>query len=100
MGRKAMKRATEVFSDAAAFRKAVAGKGTKRTGASSVTVTGQGDRLAALTRIAAYGFMPRWRAGAGFDFWSASDPRTTTAHAEYPDAVQAAEQELSHVNND
>lgn len=53
---------------------------------------GQGDRLLALSRLAEYRLMPRWRAGIGFDFW-ASDGRTTTAHATYAAAVVAAEQE-------
>ena len=93
-----MKPETEIV-DRAAFLRALAGKPTKDSSktkgkATTTTEPGVGDRQKALERIAEYGYMVRWRAGAGFDFWSTTDPRTTTACAVYADAVRAAEQEL------
>jgi len=85
-----MPRPTETFDDAAAFAAAQKGQRTQRARGPR----GEGDRLAALGRIAAYGFMPRWRAGCGFDFWH-TDGRSTTAHESYRAAVLAAEKEVS-----
>jgi hypothetical protein len=97
-----MKPKTEVFTDAAAFRRAAFGKPTKPRKAAydarpriPRAVAGEGDRIKALGRIARAGFMPRWRAGAGHDFWRPTDGRTTTAHASYRAAVIAAEREIN-----
>jgi hypothetical protein len=85
-----MKRPTETFNDPAAFRAALA---NTRQRSVIARTNGEGDRIAALIRIAAYGFMPRWRAGAGYDFWH-TDGRATAAHESYRAAVLAAEREL------
>ena len=93
-----MKPETEIV-DRATMQRALAGKPAKASSkakgkATTTTEPGVGDQHAALARLAALGYMPRWRAGAGFDLWSTTDARTTTACAVYADAVQAAEQEL------
>lgn len=54
---------------------------------------GEGDRIAQLTRIAAYGFSPRWDNGL-FCFWNCRTGARTTAHAEYARACVAAEREV------
>jgi hypothetical protein len=54
---------------------------------------GEGDRTAALMRLAIHGFWPRWRNGIGHDFWHL-DGRTTPLCASYAAAVMAAEKEL------
>src|SRR5688572_3370204 len=96
-----MKPKTEVFDDPEAFRRAAFGKAKKSRKAAKDArpsipraVAGEGDRLAALGRIAKAGFMPRWRHGIGHDFWRPTDGRTTTAHASYRAAVIAAEREI------
>jgi hypothetical protein len=96
-----MKPKTEVFTDAEAFRRAAFGKPKQvRKAAKDARPSvprgpkGEGDRIKALGRIARSGFMPRWRAGIGHDFWRPSDGRTTTAHASYRAAVIAAEREI------
>ena len=97
-----MKPETEIV-DRAAFLRALAGKPAERKvkgkrekakGATTTSEPGVGDQHDALKRLAALGYMPRWRAHVGYDFWSTSDPRTTTACAVYADAVRAAEREL------
>jgi hypothetical protein len=96
-----MKPKTEVFDDPEAFRRAAFGKAKQPRKAARDArpaipraVSGEGDRTKALGRIARAGFMPRWRAGAGHDFWH-TDGRTTTAHASYRAAVIAAEREIA-----
>jgi hypothetical protein len=98
-----MKKPVEEFAigDAEAFRRAAFGKPKKvRKAASDArpdiprAKAGEGDRIAALGRIAKAGFMSRWRAGIGHDFWRPSDGRTTTAHTSYRAAVIAAEREI------
>lgn len=93
------KKPVEVFDDPEAFRRAAAGKSKAKAKGKATTTTprapaGEGDMLGALMRLSAHGFMPRWRAGAGHDFWHI-DGRTTTAYESYADAVRAAEKELS-----
>jgi hypothetical protein len=98
-----MKKPVEEFAigDAEAFRRAAFGKPKQvRKAASDArpdiprAKAGEGDRIAALGRIAKAGFMSRWRAGIGHDFWHL-DGRTTTAHASYRAAVIAAEREIN-----
>jgi hypothetical protein len=93
------KKPVEIYDDPAAFREAVAGKKPKQAQRARNArpdipraPAGEGDRLAALRRLARLGWMPRWRAGAGFDFWRI-DGRSTSAHSDYVAAVQAAEDE-------
>jgi hypothetical protein len=97
-----MKPKTEVFDDAESFRRAAFGKAKQPRKAAKDArpalpraQAGEGDRTKALGRIAKAGFMPRWRAGAGHDFWRPTDGRTTTAHASYRAAVIAAEREIA-----
>lgn len=54
---------------------------------------GEGDRHAALMRLARFGFWPRYDAGLGYSFWHL-DGRTTTRHDNYAAAVIAAEREV------
>lgn len=54
---------------------------------------GQGDRTKALERIAVYRFSVQFQPERGFFFWHC-DGRTTTPHATYAAAVEAAEREL------
>jgi len=93
-----MKNPVEVFTDPAAFRRALAGTPRKAAKDARPGIprgrAGEGDRTKALGRIAAHGFMPRWRAGAGFDFWNVQTGASTTAHASYRAAVLAAEREV------
>jgi len=87
----------ETFDDPAAFLAAQRG-GKKRQPAQEArpdiprAPAGIGDQHNALMRLAALGFMPRWRAGAGHDFWHL-DGRETSAHEDYAAAVKAAEEE-------
>lgn len=97
--------------DRAAFLRALANKPTKQArkpasaskGQNTTTTTatlsgahsepGQGDRLKALERIAVYRFSVQFQPSKGFYFWHC-DGRTTTAHATYAAAIEAAEREL------
>ena len=90
---------TIYISDADAQRAGLV-KGTTRKSAKDArpglprAAAGEGDRLEQLRRIAAYGYMPRWDAGAGFCFWNVQTGARTTAHATYAAACIAAEKEV------
>ena len=98
-----MTKPDQTFDDPAEFRQAIAGKPSKaprkraqpRDARPDIprAPSGEGDRTEALRRLSALGFMPRWRCGAGHDFWHL-DGRSTSAHATYAEAVKAAEKEL------
>lgn len=95
-----MKTEVETFDDAAAFRDALRGKPRQRRGRNTrpdvpSALAGEGDRIAQLGRIAAFGFAPRWDLGVGFSFWNVTTGARTAAHAAYADACIAAEKELS-----
>lgn len=91
---------TEVFDDRTAFLAAVQGKKpcTTRGCATRPDIPsapkGVGDRLAALKRIARFGYSPRWDAGVGFCFWQPQTGARTSAHDEYAAACIAAEKDL------
>ena len=55
---------------------------------------GEGDRIAQLGRIAAYGYSPRWDAGVGFCFWCPTTGHRTRVCGEYAQACIEAEKEL------
>ena len=91
---------TETFDNAADFRAAVQGKPRTKRGQSTRpdlprAAAGTGDRIEQITRIAAFGYSPRWDAGSGFCFWDCRTGARTTAHASYASACVAAERELS-----
>lgn len=95
------KKAVETYDDAEAFRRAAAGKKPKQAQRARNArpdipraPAGIGDQHEALKRLAVLGWMPRWRDGAGFDFWRI-DGRSTSAHSDYVAAVQAAEKEAT-----
>ena len=58
---------------------------------------GEGDRIAQLMRIAAYGYSPRFDAGQGFCFWNFQTGQRTSVHQEYAVACAQAEQALKGV---
>jgi len=92
---------TLTFTDKDAFLAALSGKQRKSAKAARPDLpraeAGAGDRLSQITRIATYGFSPRYRAGVGFDFWQPGTGRSTIVCAEYAEACVAAEAELKRV---
>ena len=89
---------TETYTDKAAFLAAL--NGTKRKAAKDArpglprAQAGEGDRLAQVMRIAAYGYSPRWDAGVGHCFWNCRTGKRTRVCAEYAQACIEAEKEL------
>ena len=91
---------TETFDNAADFLAALHGKKRQKRGRATrpdlpSAPAGEGDRIAQLTRIAVYGFAPRWDVGVGFSFWNVRTGQRTSTHATYAAACVAAESELS-----
>ena len=88
---------TETYDNPADFLAALKGKPRKAAKDARPGIprapSGEGDRIAQITRIAAYGFMPRWDDGL-YCFWQPTTGRRTTAHVAYAAACIAAEEEL------
>ena len=89
---------TEIYNNPDEFMLALKGKPRKaakdaRPGLPRAQA-GEGDRLAQVMRIAAYGYSPRWDAGVGFCFWQPTTGHRTQACAEYAQACIEAEKEL------
>ena len=91
---------TEVFKEGEAADFLAAVRGKKKQAAKDArpdiprAPAGEGDRIEQLTRIAAYGYSPRWDAGL-FSFWNVRTGARTTAHAEYAQACVMAEREVA-----
>jgi hypothetical protein len=87
-------RTTEVYTDRDAF--IAAQKGAKRAQrAPSGAPKGEGDRHAALMRLAAFGVSMRFDSGVGFYGWNAQTGWHSSARDDYASAVAAAEEEVS-----
>jgi hypothetical protein len=91
---------TEHFAegDGAAFLAAVQGKKPRKAAKDARpglprAKQGEGDRIAALMRIAKLGYGPRWD-DTGFFFWNPATDGRTSVHESYAEACVAAEKEL------
>jgi hypothetical protein len=101
------KREIEVFTDPAAFRLAVAGKKPKQarspapraeSTASSIAraPAGEGDKHAALERLAQHGISMRYDTGIGFYAWhAATGQRRGQSSDSYAAAIALAEKEIN-----
>ncbi len=90
---------TETFDNAADFLRALKG-GTRKAAKDARPglprgPQGEGDRIAQIGRIAAYGYSPRYDAGVGFSFWNCYTKHRTTVCETYAQACIVAEKELS-----
>lgn len=91
---------TETFDNPADFLAALHGKKPRAKRGRNTrpdlpsAPAGEGDRIAQLTRIAVYGFAPRWDVDCGFSFWNVRTGARTSTHATYAAACVAAESEL------
>jgi len=89
---------TETFDDPKAFMAALRGKKKKPAREARPDLprgpAGEGDRIAQLMRIAAFGFCPRWDADVGYSFWNPRTGARLASHASYAAACVAAEGEV------
>jgi hypothetical protein len=90
------KKAVETYDDPEAFRRAAAGKKPKQSSKGSElprAPDGEGDKHAALMRLAVYGISMRFDAGVGFSGWNVRTGQRYPAHEDYAAAIKAAEEE-------
>jgi hypothetical protein len=85
-------RERETFDDPAAF--IAAQRGAKRAQRTPGGPKGEGDRHAALMRLAAFGVSMRFDSGVGFYGWNAQTGARCSVRDDYASAVAAAEEEV------